>query len=120
MKEVHVLSIGVINIQTGKTQYDWSVYEQKEARLFLCSGGFFLYGVKDSLNIGDKLILRNNDSNRKIKETTVIAIMPTNKDAIIKELLDYNYDYRQLRAFSKKRFKNKLNTSYSIKGVILV
>ena len=120
MYEAQVLPIGVINIQTGKTQYDWSVYQSDTTRLFLCSGGFFLYGVEGSLNVGDKLTLRNNDSNRKLKETTVIAIMPTNREEVVKSLLDFNYDYRQLRAFKKKRFKNKLMTSYSIKGVKLI
>ena len=114
-RTLYVLPIGVINIPTGKTQYDWSVYESDETSLYLCSGSFLLYGAKGTLKVGDELTLRNNDTQRKLKTTNVTAILTTESSTIIKELFELGYDYRQLRAFKKKAFKRKLMTSYSIK-----
>lgn len=118
-KTVFALTIGVINIQSGKTQYDWSIYDEfhKDSKLFYCSGGFLMLGAPGSLEIGDDIVIRNNDTQRKMKDATVKAILSTDKDTLIKELLELEFDYRQMRAFKKKAFSRKLSTSYSIKGV---
>lgn len=124
-KTVYALAIGVLNIQTGKTQYDWSIYDGPEqypakdySKLFYCQGGFLLYGSKESaLEEGDKVIIRHNDTQRKLQETTIKKVLPCEKEPLIEGLLELGYDYRQLRAFAKKKFKAKLRTSYSIKGI---
>ncbi|HHX70457.1 MAG TPA: hypothetical protein GX708_20685 [Gallicola sp.] len=109
-----VLSIGKVNIQTGKTKYDWSVYDSSATIYY--AGGMLLYG-SSQLKIGDRLTLRNNDSNRLITHCEIIDSAPANKEAVIEMLLKHKYDYRPARPFKKKEFSKKLQTSYSIKGI---
>ena len=117
---VFALSIGTINIQTGMNGHKWSIYENnpEDSELYLTSTNRLMFACKGTLQIGDSLTVRNNDSNRMLDTCYVVDILPTNKEAMIEKLLEHKFDYRILRAFSKKMFKNKLNTGYSIKGVV--
>jgi len=112
-----VISIGKVNIQTGNTKYNWSVYDSS-SKIFY-AGGILLYGsTENELKIGDILTLRNNDSNRLVTRCKIIDSAPANKEAVIEMLLKHEYDYRPARAFKKKEFSKKLKTSYSIKGIM--
>jgi len=115
---VFALSIGTINIQTGKTQYDWSIYDNNSnIELALSGCGRLMYGVKGTFIVGDSLTIRNNDTQRKLQSVIISAILPCNKEELIEKLLEHGYDYRTLRAFYKKKFSRKLSVSYSVKGV---
>jgi hypothetical protein len=118
--EAAALSIGSINIQTGKGQYDWSIYDMAEStQMYLYNGNRLIYAAKNTFEVGDQVLLRGNDSRRKMNEGKITALLPCDREGMIEALLEHGFDYRVLRAFAKKRFKNKLQTSYSIKGVSL-
>ena len=119
MKKVSVLSVGVVNMTTGKTMYDWSIYENEGLYAFLTSGSYLLFGREDSLQLCDTVDLIGNDSNRRLgKQHFIVAISKATSGDLLKMLKDNNYDYYPIKAF-KARAKNnrKLITSYSIKGV---
>ena len=122
---VYVLSIGMVNIQSGKTKYNWSIYDDKNVSIYICGDGtrasFLLYGAKGSLDIGDNITLIGNDTQRKVDKTTIIDICDNDKDTLITLLYDkYKMDYKLKRAFQKATYPWKLRTSFSIKGVELI
>jgi len=118
-KTLSVLPIGIVGPNTGKTCYDWNLYSefQKGSTVYLMQGGFLILAGGGGLEVDQEVILRNNDSNRKLQESKVIAKTNCNRDDVLKMLLDHEYDYYTRRAFKKKRFDSKLRTSYSLKGV---
>jgi hypothetical protein len=116
----YVLGIGVINIQSGKTMYDWSIYESPETGfVFLTNHNCLLYATKETFEVGDTLKeLRGNDSLRKLKDNVkIIDAAPCIKEKVIEMLYKNGYDYRVLKAFTKKSLTRKLQSSYSVKGV---
>jgi hypothetical protein len=81
-------------------------------------GGFLVYhSNQDDFEVGETVILRGNDSGRKLKTGRVAASCPADRESVLKMLLDNGYDYYPAKAFRKKRFKSKLTTSYSLKGI---
>jgi hypothetical protein len=114
--EAYAISIGVINILTGKTMYDWSIYDNSNSYVYY-TGSNLLYAVEGTFEIGDNVLLKNNDTNRKINNYTIVDSCKCIKDDVINMLLKHGYDYRPARAFKKKQFDRKLMTSFSIKGV---
>ena len=123
----HVIGVGVINITTGKTKFDWDIYDvPKEGRwagsdsyAHLTDGGFLLLAGKNTFCIGkEEIILRDNDSQRK--KTIVSEIIDQchcNKVELLAMLKRHNYDYTPIRAFRSRGARNrKLQTSYSVKG----
>jgi hypothetical protein len=113
-----VLSIGVVNIPTGKTMYDWSIYEHgAESEVYLANNVFLLYGAKGSLKCGDKLTIRDNDSQRKIKDAEITDLAECTYEKVIEMLERNGFDYKPIRAFQKRKSSRKLMTSYSIKGI---
>lgn len=120
MKTAYCISIGNTNPDTGKTQFEWNLYGEfwnNKMHAFLCYGFLIFSSNKNDFSVGEKVILRDNDSQRKIKETTIEDKSLVNRDAILAMLLKNGYDYYPAKAFRKKRFSRKLNTSYSIKGI---
>lgn len=119
MKKVSVLSVGVVNMTTGKTMYDWSIYENEGLYAFLTSGSYLLFGREDSLQLCDTVDLIGNDSNRRLgKQHFIVAISKATSGDLLKMLKDNNYDYYPIKAFKARAKSNrKLITSYSIKGV---
>lgn len=118
VSKLPVLSVGVVNITTGKTQYDWSIYENKGLFAFLTNSGYLLFGREGSLEIGEKYDLIGNDSQRRLSKTGEIISFKSceNKDELINWLKSFNYDYTPIRAFSKRNsLSKKLTTSYSLK-----
>lgn len=120
--DIFVISLGVINIQSGKTKYDWSIYddenEGKEVKtsVYLTNGGSLLYASTGTFKDGDIVNLRYNDSRRLIaSNVTIKGSCPCIKDEVVKFLYDNGYDYRVKRAFTKSHFSRKLGTSFSVK-----
>lgn len=113
--KAHVLSIGNINIQTGKTAHGWSIYDNPEMRVYLCNHRL-LYASPDTFNVDDKVTLVGNDNGRRLDLLTVNDSSPCIKEDVIKMLLKYGFDYRKLAPFKKKSSNVKLASSYSVKG----
>jgi hypothetical protein len=117
--KAYVLPIGVVNIPSGATMYDWSIYDYPSSYVYLSDamGGHLLYASKDSFEIGDKVRLFGNDNNRDLGKTgTILDMSPCVKEDVISMLLKHDYDYRAARPFQAKSSKRKLSTSYSVKG----
>lgn len=115
--ETPVLSIGVININTGMNAHNWNIYENspEHSELYYV-GGFLIFGAKGSLKEGDVITLIGNDSRRRLKPpTTVERVIPNSREELLKTLLELGYDYYPKRAFQKSKFKRKLSTSYVLK-----
>jgi len=119
MKKVSVISVGLVNMTTGNTMYDWSIYENEGLYAFLTSGRYLLFGREDSLQIGDNVDLIGNDSNRRLgKQHQIVAISKATQEDLLKMLKENNFDYYPIKAFRKRDSRNmKLSTSYSIKGI---
>ena len=113
-----VMSVGVINIQSGKTSYDWSIYENKGLEAYLTNGGFLILGAKGSFKVNDIYDLVNDQSRRSLsKNGRILDLKPfDNKDEFISWLKSHNYDYTPIKAFRKRASNNKkLLTSYVLK-----
>lgn len=112
-----VISVGVVNMTTGKTMYDWSIYENSGLHAFLTSTGSLLFGVKETFNLNDEVLLIGNDSLRKLNTCTIIDSSSCIKEELLVMLRKHNYDYYPIRAFASRAKNNrKLRISYSVKG----
>ena len=116
--EAAVLSIGVLNINTGKGQYDWTIYDQPKSCVFLTDHGFLLLAQPTTFEIGDTVRLRGNDSRRLIKDNVGIKdVSVCVKEEVLAMLKKNGYDYYPIMAFkARPKGNRKLGTSYSIKG----
>ena len=118
MRQVPVLSIGVVNIQSGKTCYDWSIYETwgERAHAFLSDRGSLLFASPGTFAIGEEVELRGNDSHRRLHDCKIVDIAPSTKEALMAMLKRNRYDYYPIKAFRSRPHGNrKLGTSYSVK-----
>lgn len=117
-----VLSVGNVSPATGKTMYDWGIYDNgwgKGMTAYLATGGFLIFDAQQSFEKGDTIALRGNDSNRLLKTTSIDDFCECTRDEVIAMCKNAGYDYTPVRAFKKRAGGNrKLTTSYSIKGVI--
>lgn len=121
-KTAIVLAIGVVKPHTGETGYGWSMYDSVAGHtgvVTLCDGFLVYHSNADDFVDGETIVLKGNDSGRKLKTARVVASCPAERDAVLKMLLDNGYDYYPARAFRKKRFSRKLSTSYSLKGITI-
>jgi len=120
-KTVFCLPIGVVNINSGATMYDWSIYDEfwnNKMFAFLASNGFLIFSSNElDFEIGDIAELRGNDTQRLLKTTTIIDKVIVTRQTLTEMLLNNKYDYRPAKAFKKKEFSRKLSTSYSVKGI---
>ena len=117
-----VLPIGIVKPHTGETGYGWSMYDTPAGvtGFVTLTDGFLMYHSNaDDFAIGEDIVLRGNDSGRKLKTTRVRAQAPADRESVLKMLLDNGYDYYPAKAFRKKRFSRKLTTSYSVKGITI-
>jgi len=119
-KTVMVLSVGTVNILSGKTQYEWGIYDdgwKNNMFAWLASGCLLFSSNETDFEIGETVTLRNNDSSRKIKECTIKDKSIVNETDLMEMLKSNGYDYTPLRPFKKRPQGNqKLTTSYSVKG----
>jgi hypothetical protein len=115
----HVIGVGVVNMESGNTCHDWSIYENKGLHAYLMSGGYLLFGTQNCLRVGDSVKLFGNDSQRSLsKEHEVVAISECHKPILISMLKTNGYDYTPIKAFrARAKGNKKLSTSYSIKGL---
>lgn len=110
-----VIPIGTINIGTGKTMYDWSIYDHPNSEVALAQGSL-LFGAS-GLKIGDVFDLVDNDSQRSLRNSVKIQdIAKCKKEDVLAMLKKNGYDYYPARPFQKKSNTKKLNVSYSLKG----
>lgn len=114
-----VIGVGVVNMTTGFTQHDWSIYENTGLHAFLTDNSFLMFGTKDTFEKGDNVVLHGNDSGRKLASTTIIDSAPCEKDTLLAMLKSHRYDYSPIKAFrSRAKDNRKLKTSYSVKGTM--
>ena len=117
-----VISIGIINIPSGKTQFDWSIYDHPIANVYLTDRGSLLYASEGTFNIGNKVSLIYNDGGRKVSgqdNRIIIGISKCIKEEVIEFLFKNGYDYKPKKAFASAKFSRKLGTSFSVKGTTL-
>ena len=114
-----VLGIGVINITSGKTMYDWSIYDWPEGCVYLTSSNRILYASPETFQIGDNVTLIGNDSRRKLQEVTVVDVCKCVYSEVVEMLWKHEMDYKPKRAFAKARWSKKLQSSYSVKGTYI-
>lgn len=116
--KVNAISIGSINIQSGKTQYGWSIYDSKGSEVYLVANRL-LYAAKGTFEIGDIVSCFDNDSGRSLElvSAEITDIATAKKDDVVDMLAKNGYDYSVAKPFKKKKSDKKLNTSYSVKGV---
>ena len=113
-----VIAVGVINITTGMTAHEWSIYENQGLHAHLTSGGFLLLGAKGSMKPGDSYDLISDQTRRSLSKrgTIIDTCSCENREDFIKWLKSHNYDYTPIRAFRKRSDSNrKLSTSYVFK-----
>lgn len=118
----HVISVGKVNPNVGVTDFGWKIYETwpkgMEAYYF---GWGYLFGTKGSLKVGDNVILRGNDSGRKLKNVKIIDVCPVDRDKMLEMTKKNGWDFYPKKPFAKKAAGMQNNTrfgvSYSIKGI---
>lgn len=116
--KANVIGIGVVNMTTGNTCYDWSIYENTGFHAFLATTGTILFGSKTTFQIGDSVKLLSNEGRSLARTVEIVDVAPCEKDSLLKMLKGHNYDYYPIRAFKARAKGNKkLGTSYSVKGV---
>lgn len=117
--KAHILSIGTVNPVTGGTQYDWSIYDNKDTAVYLTGGSQLLYCAPGTFEIGDKINLVHSDNGRIAeRNVTILDWSLTEKDLVMEMLKANGYDYTPLRPFQKRTTgKGRLRTCYSVKGV---
>lgn len=119
MEELFVLSIGVVNPNTGKTMYEWGIYDdfwKNGMSASLTTGGHLLFSAGKGFDAGEEFALRSNDSRRFLKLVDVIDSCQVSKESLLDMLKRNGYDYTPLRPFAKRAPGNKkLSTSYVLK-----
>jgi hypothetical protein len=117
MNKLYVLAIGVVNIPTGKTMYDWSIYDHPAGHtptVSLTNQNSLLYGGGGE--IGEEVELRGNDSQRLLGKHKIVDNCKCTKEELMAMLKKHGYDYYPLRPFAARAKSNrKLKTSYSVK-----
>ncbi len=118
-----VISVGIINIPTGKTGAfgtdNWSIYDNPKSNVYLTDRRSLLIASSNTFENGDIVSLIYNDTNRKVPggEQTIISHCPCIKEDIIDWLFKNGFDYKPKKTFQASKFTKKLNTSFSVKGV---
>jgi hypothetical protein len=119
MENVSVLSLGVININTGNTKYDFSIYENNtsgDGITYLTNQGFLLISA-GNVRFDEVFNLRNDQTLRTItRGVTIVDSCKTNREEVLAMLKKHGYDYYPTKAFKAKSKNNKkLTTSYTLK-----
>lgn len=129
MKKAYVLPIGIVSPSSGKTMYEWNIYDSWPdgwAFLYGGAGGDCLVFSSDEhdFEIGEDLILYGNDTGRRLTYASKVKDKaPVKKEELVDMLYKHGYDYKPKRAFQPSSGKRrlggpaKLATSYSVKGI---
>jgi len=113
----HVISVGMIKPHTGVNGHGWNMYDKLQKGLWFYLGGDIpLLATKGTFKKGDKVVLRGNDSRRKLGWVEITDMAPVTEKEVLEMLLRNQFDYYPAKAFKKKRFKRKLRTGFSVKG----
>lgn len=118
MLTLPVISVGIINIPSGNTMYDWSIYDNIGMCGYLTDLGFLILGADGSLEIGDDFDLINDQTRRRLSKrgSVVSKCSCDDKNEFIKWLKSNGYDYTSIKAFKARSSQNrKLSTSYVLK-----
>lgn len=129
---VSVISMGTLS-PGGKTKFGWNLWEEgekhkangSESFIYVLGHGLLLWGAKDSLNIGDKVTLIDNDTRKKVQYgtgTVEYIWNASSKEDFIKDVRNSNSWYVKPRKYSFGKMTDGVKweafrTIYSIKGV---
>lgn len=117
----YVLSIGVINITTGKTSHEWDIYDARfNAMVYLTDGNFLFYSAPGTFTVGDEVQMVGNDSGRLAGNRSgykIVDYAPCVKEEVLPMLKRNSFDYYPIQAYrARPKGNKKLGTSYSVKG----
>jgi hypothetical protein len=117
MNKIFVISVGVINMTSGNTAHNWSIYENKGMFAYLTNKHFLMLAAENTFKIGSNCNLCDNDSQRMLqKDVTVVDVAPCTQEQLLAMLKKNGYDYYPIKAFrSRPKGNKKLKTSYSVK-----
>ena len=129
---VSVISLGTIS-SGGKTKFGWNIWEEGEHQsklgedpyIFVLNTSLLLWGAKDSLQIGDKVTLIDNDTRKKVQwgtGTVEYVWNAASKDNFVNQVRNSNSWYSKPRSYSFGRMTDGVKwdafrTMFSIKGV---
>ena len=129
---VSVISMGTLS-SGGKTKFGWNIWEEgekykangSESFIYVLKNGILLWGSKDTLQIGDKVTIIDNDTRRKVQcGTSVVEYIwnASSKDEFINDVRNSDSWYVKPRKYSFGRMTDGVKWEafrviYSIKGV---
>lgn len=110
-----VINIGTINPKIGKTKFGWNVFDS-DAVVYEC-GGRLLYCASGTFKKGDEVVLRDNDSQKKLNTLTIRKECRGQKE-LFDFLTSEGYNMTTPRPFQKSvGYKYDPSNSYSVKGI---
>ena len=129
---VSVISLGTIS-SGGKTKFGWNIWEEGEHQsklgedpyIFVLDTRLLLWGAENSLRIGDKVTLIDNDTRKKVQwgtGTVEYIWNAASKDNFVNQVRNSNSWYSKPRTRSFGRITDgvkwdQFRTIFSIKGV---
>lgn len=128
---VSVISLGTLS-SGGKTKFGWNLWEtgeenkEKGSETFIyVVNGLLLWGAKDSLKIGDRVTLIDNDTRKKVQYgtgTVEYIWNASSKEDFINDVRNSNSRYVKPRKYSFGKMTDGVKwdafrTIFSIKGV---
>lgn len=129
---VSVISMGKLS-SGGKTQFGWNIWEEGERQnelgeppyIFVLGTSLLLWGAENSLQIGDKVTLIDNDTRKKVQwgtGTVEYIWNAASKDNFVNQVRNSNSRYSKPRSYSFGRMTDGVKwdafrTIFSIKGV---
>lgn len=122
---VYTIPLGKVSPTTGKTKFDWSIFDEdhKDSELYLISRSgkanwcSALWGSNNSLKVGDKVVIVDNDSQRKTGGVAGgVQIVFDSCKSTQSDFDKIAHKYDSFRGRGNKKW-DALGTWYSIKGV---
>ena len=124
---VYAITLGNLT-PGGKTNFDynfWEEFNDDKMAIYALDGSYFLVGAKGSLDVGDTLVIADNDSQKLLAsgyDFEVLAILPTDKDSFTEA---YRKEFSDICDKPKVAFGRKIDgipwkyfrQVYSIKGI---
>ena len=122
---IYGIGCGQFNLSSGKTKFDWSIYNNGDGYVFFTTTHIMLYGAKDSLKTGDKFWVVDNDTHRAISRTwggpaLITGSVPATKEDILKWAIENHAVKRTSGDFGRGagyKWTSNMSLLVSIKGV---
>ena len=122
---VYGISCGSFNLTSGKTKFDWSIYDNGDGYVFFTDKNIILYGTKDTFKTGDTIWAVDNDTQRAISrafegKATIIGSVPATKEDITKLAIETNNVVRTSGGFGRGagyKWRSRMSLLVSVKGV---